>query len=70
MADWLPKHQYRARRQARAFAIVSVEAARKLTGLEPEQLAHFGAEELVRVHADGRREDAIRVPREFVPRRQ
>jgi hypothetical protein len=67
VADWLPRDQYRAHRQARAVAILSVDEARKRTGFEPEQLACFAAEELVRKYADGRRESAVWLPAEFVP---
>jgi len=58
---------YLRTRQARRFAIVSVEEARSLTGLELWQLEALGAEPLVRTFADGRREQALRLPGEFVP---
>jgi len=52
---------------ARRYAIVAVEEACARTGLEREQLLELGAEELTRRFADGRREQALRLPAELVP---
>jgi hypothetical protein len=64
---WLPKHEYFAEQQARRFTIVSVAEARERTGLEVDQLQHFGAELLTKQFDDGRQEQALRLPAEFVP---
>ena len=46
-----------------AFTIVSLDEARRLTGLDLRQLrALRGVQALTRVYADGRREDALRLP--------
>jgi hypothetical protein len=46
------------------FAILTVEEARRLTGLDAAQLqAAAQVQLLTRVFADGRKEQALRVPR-------
>jgi hypothetical protein len=57
----------RQRRETRRWVVVRVDEARSTTGLTLEQLAVFGAEEFVRTFADGRQEQALRLPQEFVP---
>jgi hypothetical protein len=55
-------------RQTWNFVIVSADDLRELTGLEPEEILQFpGAERVTRELADGRREEALKVPAEFVP---
>jgi hypothetical protein len=45
------------------FTILSLDEARRRTGLDAGQLrALKGVEALTRVYADGRREDALRLP--------
>jgi len=61
--------EYLDEQAGRRFAIVGVEEACAMTGLEPEHLLQLGAEELTREFADGRREQALRLPAEFVPDR-
>ena len=52
------------------FRLVSVEQARAETGLTLEQLLKLPEVELLtRVYADGRREEALRMPRDLGARR-
>jgi hypothetical protein len=49
------------------YALVSVAEARDGTGLERDELIALpGVEAFTRIHADGRREEALRVPAELV----
>ena len=50
-----------------SFRIISAEEARKVTGLDPAQLRALPTvQQLVRVFADGRREQAFRLPNELL----
>jgi hypothetical protein len=52
------------------YRIVSIDEARERTGLEPtERLQLPGVQALTRTFADGRREEALRVPVEFASAR-
>jgi len=59
--------EYLDQQARRRYAIVGVEEAVALTGLEPSQLLQLGAEELTREFADGSRVPSLRLPAEFVP---
>ena len=49
------------------YKIVSADEARRLTGLEPEELRKLtGVQILTRAFADGREELAVRLPTELV----
>jgi hypothetical protein len=62
-----PWWEYAKDRQTWEYVIVGVDELRQRTGLEPEHVLQFPGTELVTRQVDGRREEAIRVPREFVP---
>jgi len=63
-----PWWEYARDRQTWKYAIVGVGELRELTGLEPEMILQFpGTETVTRELPDGRREEALKVPREFVP---
>jgi hypothetical protein len=52
------------------YRIVSVDEARERTGLEPAELLRLpGVQTLTRTFADGRQEDALRVPVELASAR-
>jgi hypothetical protein len=58
-------------RQSWEYVIAGVDDLREATGLEPELLLQFpGTEMVTRELPDGRREEALKVPREFVPSRR
>jgi hypothetical protein len=60
---WIGRHRRGAR-----FVLVPVEDARRHTGLELDELLTLPfVEEVTRIYVDGRREQALRVPAEFVP---
>ncbi len=63
-----PWWEYARDRETWRYAIVGVDELRELTGLEPEMILQFpGTETVTRELPDGRREEALKVPREFVP---
>jgi hypothetical protein len=49
------------------FTLVSFADAERLTGMSPEELQEVhGVQTVTRIYADGRREEALRVPSEIV----
>ena len=59
----LPKSETMRFKPPAAFTIVSLTEARRRTGLDARELrALRGAQALTRVYADGRREEALRLP--------
>lgn len=65
---WRPWWEHAKDRKTWEYTIVGVDELHELTGLEPEQILQFPGTELVtRVLPDGRREQALKVPAEFVP---
>jgi hypothetical protein len=64
---WRPWWEHKKDRQTWEYVIVGVDELRELTGLEPEQILQFRGSEWVTRERDGRREQALKVPREFVP---